>query len=489
MDEKKKKLAWRALLSRRNLFLIAVANLILSLVNVWSTHNLLMKSSSSSSSSSSESYFLTSFFENEDVNRIKSSSLISQRVPSILDSRLHHNRDNKINNDNNNKNIAVSKLISTTIKTTPVIKSNNISSTSLNMLLSSSSSSSKNTTIKDEDEQETPAIFVRYGKVVIVTKIHGPHQWKLVLQSMCLLHFAYNNKVLYDIIIFTTEPIPETDIESLRKTLADVNVNVVVDNKGLQEEIAALSPARYENFMGKCNVTSPTSLTWFSKCDDGVRLAYNWQAEFRSIHLWHHPSLAQYKYMMWLDTDGFCTKEWANDPMEYFIKNDGVIMFDHFPQANSKYWIQSRIYDAFNSTICRLKLSKETGNLVPELGDGKHCRERGIPNIHGFFHITNLDFYRSQPVIGGLKTVHGDCFLCRFPDDQLAVTVPAAILAPERSWEMRSKGFKLDVFHNFMLDGIDYVKPSRFVNYWKTVVKPKLSSTDSIHTCPITEND
>jgi len=91
MDEKKKKLAWRALLSRRNLFLIAVANLILSLVNVWSTHNLLMKSSSSSSSSSSESYFLTSFFENEDVNRIKSSSVISQRVPSILDSRLHPN--------------------------------------------------------------------------------------------------------------------------------------------------------------------------------------------------------------------------------------------------------------------------------------------------------------------------------------------------------------------------------------------------------------
>mmetsp|Transcript_46498 Transcript_46498/g.51990 ORF Transcript_46498/g.51990 Transcript_46498/m.51990 type:complete len:242 (-) Transcript_46498:275-1000(-) len=241
--------------------------------------------------------------------------------------------------------------------------------------------------------------------------------------------------------------------------------------------------------MGKCNVTSPTSLTWFSKCDDGVRLAYNWQAEFRSIHLWHHPSLAQYKYMMWLDTDGFCTKEWANDPMEYFIKNDGVIMFDHFPQANSKHWIQSRIYDAFNSTICRLKLSKETGNLVPELGDGKHCRERGIPNIHGFFHITNLDFYRSQPVKYGLETLLGDCFLCRSPDDQLSVTIPAAIFEPERSWEMRSKGFKLDVYHNFALDGLDYVKPARFVRYWKEVVKHNLSSTDGMHTCPITEND
>ena len=90
--------------------------------------------------------------------------------------------------------------------------------------------------------------------------------------------------------------------------------------------------------------------------------------------------------MMWLDTDGFCTKEWTNDPMEYFIKNEGVIMFDHFPQAKSKYWIQSRLYDGFNATICKLTLSEETGNFITELGDGDHCRERGVPNIHGFFH-------------------------------------------------------------------------------------------------------
>lgn len=116
-----------------------------------------------------------------------------------------------------------------------------------------------------------------------------------------------------------------------------------------------------------------------------------------------------------------------------------------------------------------------------------YLKERGIPNIHGFFHITNLDFYRSQPVTYGLKTIHGDCFLCRFPDDQLAVTAPAAILAPERSWEMRSKGFKLDVFHNFLLDGIDRANPPGFVRYWNDIAKYNLPSADGV--CSVTQKD
>jgi len=350
-----------------------------------------------------------------------------------------------------------------------------------------------NTTTKEKK-------FFRYDNVAIVTKIHGPHQWKLVVQSMCLLHFAYNNQVLYDIIVFTAEPIPKEYIESLQKMLAPANVSIVIDNRGLQEEIAALTPARYKNFMERCNVSSPKNLTWFSNCrgelngyGKPIRLAYAWQAEFRSMHIWHHPSLVDYKYMLWLDTDGFCTKPWKNDPVEYFIKNNGIIMFDHFPQGQAPGRIQPLILKAFNASVCYLRLNKQKGHLERTLIHddtvNSVCGNQPIPNIHGFFHITNLDFYRSQPVKHGLETLIGDCFLCRSPDDQLSVTIPAAIFEPERSWEMRSKGFKLDVFHNFELDGIDRVKPPGFVKYWKTVAKLNLSSTDGMHTCPVTERD
>jgi len=349
---------------------------------------------------------------------------------------------------------------------------------------------------KDKDKEENAdtnvnasnfsnsTAFVRHDHVVIATKIHGVHQWPLLVQSMCLLHYAYNHKVLYDIVAFSTEPVPEEDIQSLQAMLSPAKFRLVVDNRGLHEEIAALTPTKLDAFLKMCNVSEATNLTWFSNCDNN-RLAYNWQAEFRSIHLWQHPSMADYKTMVWLDTDGFATKVWEKDPVDYFIENDGVIMFDHFPQATSKYWIQKRLYAAFNATICKLKLSKETGNLVTELGTGDRCQERGVPNIHGFFHITNMDFYRSPIVRDGLDTIHDDCFLCRFPDDQLAVTAPAAILAPERSWEMRSKGFHLDVFHNFLLDGIDQAKPAGFMKYWDQIGQHTHPTAAAV--CKVTE--
>ena len=51
------------------------------------------------------------------------------------------------------------------------------------------------------------------------------------------------------------------------------------------------------------------------------------------------------------------------------------------------------------------------------------------------------------------RTLIGDEFLSRRFDDQLAVTAPAAVWAPERSWHLRSHGIKLNVFHNGILDG------------------------------------
>jgi len=339
-------------------------------------------------------------------------------------------------------------------------------------------------------DEEIPA-FQRYEKVVIVTKIHGPHQFKLLAQSMCLLHFAYNHKVLYDIVVFTALTIPQEDIEALQQTIAPAKMSIVMDNLGFQEEIAALTPDKYKRLLQRCKVTTPVNLTWWSNCPD--RLAYNWQAEFRGFRIWKHPALEEYKYMLWLDSDGFPSQPWKNDPMGYFIENNGVIMFDNFPQGSTKANKDKiQILESFNdTTVCNLKMGPK-GHLERRLINRKellegNCSNSQVHMIHGFMHITDLDFYRQPKVINGLTALLGDCFACRRPDDQLAVTIPAAIYAPEKSWDMRAHGFDLKVYHNFYLDGKENAKPPGFVKYWNQVAKKDFPSAAKV--CKITERD
>jgi hypothetical protein len=345
--------------------------------------------------------------------------------------------------------------------------------------------------------------FEHHQGVVIVTKIHGPHQWGLLQQSLCLLHFAYNKKPLYDIVIFTAEPIESEMVESLRPLVAPAVITVVLDNSGLQQEIEALSPPRYQAFINRCknymentnNITFASekaliqNLTWFSDCGDG-RLAYNWQAEFRSWHIWQHPALSQYKWMLWIDTDVFCTKPWESDPVVMAIQNDLVILFDNYPGGGSRA-LAVPIAQAFGVSLCHLRLSS-VGQLESKLGskqdafDNGPCNSTRIEAIHGFMHITNMDFYRSPEVLQGIESLFGECFLCRFPDDQMGVTIPAAILAPEKAWDMRRNGAKLDVFHNLRLDGRDREKTMGFKQLWK-LKKTRQAMKDARGVCPITE--
>ena len=236
-------------------------------------------------------------------------------------------------------------------------------------------------------------------------------------------------------VVFTAEPLSQEEIRQLQEKVAPSKVSVVIDNIGLHQEIQALSQPRKEKFLKRCKVTDPTNLTWGSECPG--RIAYNWQAEFRSVKIWTHPALANYKYMMWMDSDGFPTRVWDKDPIAFMIENDLIIFFDHFPQGrihrSVKFEMHHRIYKSFNKTICKLELSKEDGSFITKLGTKNECRGVFIPLIHGFFHITNLDFFRSDIVTNWVNTLIGDCFLCREFDDQAAVTIPTAILEPNRS--------------------------------------------------------
>lgn len=96
------------------------------------------------------------------------------------------------------------------------------------------------------------------------------------------------------------------------------------------------------------------------------------------------------------------------------------------------------------------------------------CSEQmRIGSIHGMFHITNLDFFRSPLVQKWVNTLIGDSKFSRKFDDQTAVTIAPAILAPNRSWGMSENGINLTVFHNGFIDGKRKWKGGYFLDYWE----------------------
>ena len=329
--------------------------------------------------------------------------------------------------------------------------------------------------------------FEKQDGAVIVTKLHGPHQLGLLRQSLCLLTKAYNSRMNYPIIAFTTMPINDTLIDPIREVVYPANLTVVIDNAGtLQKQVASLSQVRRDAFYKRCNVTNADNMTWWAKCDEervGMnRIAYAWQAEFRTLHVWTHPILAQYKYMMWLDTDGFSTKVWDRDPIAVAMQNDLAIFFANWPQGRGRGEdAQDRIVRSLGQMLCKVKL--KDGHLHARMG--MNCPKLEIFDVHGFFHITNLDFYRSPKVQAFFKELIGDCFCCRRFDDQLAVTVPSAMLAGNRSWDMYSHDVKLDVYHNFDMDGKKRQRVGGFIKYWKKNGQTKFP--EAYGQCKVTE--
>ena len=342
--------------------------------------------------------------------------------------------------------------------------------------------SSNNHSIVHNDVS-SPMEFQRHDGVVIVTKIHGPKLMILVEQMICLLTKAYNERMRYDIIVFTTDPFSDENKTHIQSMGAPANVTVIQDNPGLQTMIEQLEPIRKQHFLQRCNITTPeqlAKLTWYATCwEDGEphRLAYTWQAEFRALHIWNHPALQPYRYMLWMDTDGFCTEVWQRDPIAYLIEHQLVILFDNFPMGVSRgSGFAERYQAAFHTSLCGVNLVD--GHLVANVGGD--CPSPVVPHIHGFFHITDMDFYRSPPVQHWTKTLIGERFLSRKYDDQLGVTVPAAILAPNRSCEMEYHGIQLRVYHNGKLDGKQPV--GGFKRFWQRNGKHSFPSAWKV--CP-----
>lgn len=173
--------------------------------------------------------------------------------------------------------------------------------------------SSKSLQQQTPKTSSTPGSIVDFEKqdgVVILAKIHGGNDETSMAelrQSLCLLKQAYNGRMNYDQIVFTTEPLNDDYVQLLTDIVAPAKLTIVVDSKPLQDEIAALDPERRRKFLAKCNTTDPSTITWVTRCEEHLlhelgdkKLSYNWMAEFRTKYLWTHPALDAYKYVMYV---------------------------------------------------------------------------------------------------------------------------------------------------------------------------------------------
>lgn len=297
---------------------------------------------------------------------------------------------------------------------------------------------------------------------------HGADVW------VCFLWMEDNHRMRYDVVVFSTLLLETALVDELREVAHPARLNSHSDLMGqsLLSRVQAMSAAQQADLFFRCNVSRPEQLDWFTSCcaikSDCTRLNYGWQAEFRASHVWSHPALDGYKYMLWLDADAYCTEAWKQDPVDVMVRNDLVLLFSNF-QGNFKrdYDLLDRFTKhAFNTTACNV--SMQGGNLSASAGGRCSANKRtALRLVHGYFHITNLDFFRSPAVSAWTKIMTQENKYSRKWDDQLAVTLPPAMLAPSRAWHMASHGIRLNVFHNGMLGGIKRAVPPGFRLWWQ----------------------
>ena len=332
----------------------------------------------------------------------------------------------------------------------------------------------------------TPPIptFKRYDRVVVGTKVLGPNNIGQLMQMLCLFTAAYNRHVNYDIIVFTTLPWKDAHMAQVRAVVPNTVVHFALEGPPLEDQVAAMSVTERDDLYRRCNVnvTAGEKITWSHLCSDGPnkgldsRLGYSWQAEFRSYHIWKMPILAQYKYMLWMDTDALCTRPWPVDPLQVMVENDLVLLFDNFPQGSVRnLLILDKLQRAYNRTACQIGLTPE-GHLKTNPCKVANVTSVSLNLVHGFHHITNLDFYRNERNLNFARILVETHRFSRTWDDQIAVTLPAAMEAPERAWEYGRHGWIMGMYHNARMDGkgANVNAPPRipgFHNYWQAVVQ------------------
>jgi len=335
--------------------------------------------------------------------------------------------------------------------------------------------------------------FQHIPGVVVASKIHGDlSSVREVTQMVCLFTRAYNKRTLYDIVVFHTLPIPDKEREVLIRVAAPANITLVQDAMSLQEQVDAMDVNERQYLLDRCrvNATAGENITWHHTCcEEGYNicsdLSYAWQSEFRSYFLWRQTILRPYRTMLWMDSDAFATRPWEQDPIQIFIKNGLVLLFDSFPKGAivkaPGRSLERKIRAAYGKPLCVVKLVGGTLESQIPQNTSDDCGWIHIDLVHGFLHITDLNFYRSKVNLEWSRILVSPHRFLRQWDDQVAVTVPPAVLAPHRAWDMRANGINLSVSHNWREDGKKKLFPRGFVKYFRA--NAEASFPDAFEKC------
>jgi hypothetical protein len=320
---------------------------------------------------------------------------------------------------------------------------------------------------------------------VIVTKVLWPKDLGPLKKWMCFLAHSYTDKMKYDVVIFTTMPWNESQITELQEVAHPAKLTVALEGPSLEEHVKSMTPDEVEFLYKRCNVTDGDHISWHHYCKEpGSRhvnnLGYSWQAEFRAYHIWNHPAIKAYKYMMWLDADAFVGKTWDVDPMQVMIENDYTVMYSGFPYGTTRGDLNlgEKLLKAYNVSICGV--SDNTTNIYVKTCPNNFTDVRQIAGMH---HITNLEVFRKDIHQQFLKSFTGDYKFSRQSDDQMAVTIVGLmeqyiqnnftdVPTNIKLFHEKGNGFPLKIQHHRMFDCINKpkvpMKPNKFYNLMKT---------------------
>jgi len=328
--------------------------------------------------------------------------------------------------------------------------------------------------VDDKDNVTLP--FKRHERVVIVSKVLWPKDLHLLKRMLCLQKAAYNRFVNYDVVVFTTLPWTIEQVEDLGRVVAPARLTVTNEGPTLEGHLAEMTHDEIVFLEKRCGVNrtkankSNANLTWFHHCRDGNNLnnlGYSWQSEFRASRLWTHPALRDYKYMIWLDSDSFCSQTWDKDPLEAMVQQNLTLMWTTFYGKTLLKEFGTKMLNTYGEELCDNSLLD--GHMEPK----RNCKGKRIrfKQVGGFFHITNLDVYREDRHQNFLKELVGDYRFSRKWDDQLAVTVIAAMEDPTRAWRLRSHNFTFNVRHHKIYDGEEYIKIRNTNDWWNKMIR------------------
>lgn len=188
-----------------------------------------------------------------------------------------------------------------------------------------------------------------------------------------------------------------------------------------------MTPSELKFLRNRCGIndTSTQNLTWFHYCTESgfagkYNLGYAWQAEFRSLHIWTHPAIMKYKYMIWFDADCKMSQNWEVDPIKAMVKNDLTMLYVGFPYGRitkNDEKLTNKLMKHYNTSICFVG-DDEFGLYANPCNSTEN-----IVVVAGNHHITNMQVFRKDIHQQFLKDLYGEYRFGRMYDDQLAVTI------------------------------------------------------------------